>query len=298
LIKSTNRQEWQAHSNTWWFPLSYDTWDSEPDDIKWLKTNSDIPPIEPLLDVVNPLDNSKWLVMEAYYRYEQPTPIEEDRFELPRRDIYYMIKSYIVKKSDIGKLFDWATNQNFMGRWMPEAHSLYRVMLGEFYWSPAFLYHDIPYYSHDGWNEGTREKLPKKVLVSADQYTHESNSYDCSIDETINIDLPAKWLTDQMGLRWNGVEGHYFDHTGKLIAFDPSVRSVGPGALLINRDALLEFLNQNGYEILWTVLGEKNFIGGGLSVGNWKGRLEINGAYRIYKNRIKGKINTKYLSRD
>ena len=52
--------------------------------------------------------------MEAFYKYEQPTPLEEERFELPRRDIWYMIKSYIVKKSDIDKLYEWAKKQSFM----------------------------------------------------------------------------------------------------------------------------------------------------------------------------------------
>ena len=84
--------------------------------------------------------------------------------------------------------------------------------------------------------------MPAKVLVSTEQYSQEHNSYDCSIDDAINIDLPAKWLADHMGLQWNGIEGHFFNQDGKLIAYDPSVRSIGPGALLMNRDAFTEIL--------------------------------------------------------
>ena len=94
------------------------------------------------------------------------------------------------------------------------------------------------------------------------------------------------WIVDNMHLRWNGVEGHFYDEWGNLIAFDPSVRFPGPGALLINRDVFLKFLNDNDYDLLWTILGEKNIIGGRLSPEDWKGRLELSGAYRIHHGNV------------
>jgi hypothetical protein len=298
LLKKTERQEWQPHTNTWWFPSSYNAWDSEPDDVKWLRSSKDLPGIKPLIEVTNPEDGSRWLVLEAFYRWEQPTPPGEERFEIPRRKIWYMLKSYIVKKSDMDEVFDWAKKQNFMGRWMPESHETTRVFLGEFFWAPAFEYHNIPYYHHDGWTCGPDNRIPKQILVLSDQYMQEYSGYDCSIDETIHIYLPAKWLADGMGLRWNGVEGHFYDNKGNLIAFDPSVRTPGPGALLINRDVFLKFLNDNGYDLLWTILGEKNIIGGRMSPDDWKGRLELTGTYRIHQHNIEGVVNAKFVSRE
>ena len=61
---------------------------------------------------------------------------------------------------------------------------------------------------------------------------------------------------------------------------------------------LLKFLDENGFDVLWTVLGEKNFIGGGFSTQEWKGRLEISGAYRIRQNKLAGKVTTRFISRD
>jgi hypothetical protein len=298
LLSKTGREEWEPHTNTWWFLSSYDAWDIEPDDIKWLKSSKDLPSIEPLLSVMNPEDGSKWLILEAFYNWEQPTPPGEDRFEIPRREIWYMIKSYIVKKSNMEELFDWAKRQDFSGRWMPESDELYNVFFGEFFWAPAFEYHNIPYYYHDGWTLGHDNRIPKKVLVSTDQYMQERGGYDCSINETINVHLPSKWIADKMALRWNGVEGHFFNEKGDLIAFDPSVRTRGPAALLMNQYQFLTFLNENGYDILWTILGEKNMIGGGMSHKEWKGRLELSGAFRIRENRLEGAIKTRFRSRD
>jgi hypothetical protein len=170
--------------------------------------------------------------------------------------------------------------------------------LGEFFWTPAFEYHNIPYYYHEGWTRGQHKRIPKEVLVSTDQYMRERSGYDCSITDTMNIYLPAKWIADNMGLRWNGVEGYFFGDNGNLIAFDPSIETSGPGALLINRDVSLKFLNDNGYDILWTILGEKNLIGGHMSHEDWKGRLEISGAFRISENRLNGAMNIKFHPRD
>jgi hypothetical protein len=296
LLKGTERERWQPHTRTW-FTTSYDVWDTEPDDVAWLRSSEDLPAVEPIIEVTNPEDGSRWLTLEMFYRWAQPTPPEEGRFEIPRREISYMLRSYIVRKSDLEELFEWAKEQDFTGSWMPESHGLYHVFLGEFFWAPAFEYHNVPYYHHDGWTRGSTNRIPKEVLVSTDQYIQEYRGYDCSIDETISIYLPAKWLADHMDLRWNGVEGYFFDDNGNLIAFDPSVRTSGPGALLINRDAFLKFLDDYGYDILWTISGEKAILGGRMSRDDWKGRLELSGAYRIREGKVEGIINTRFLSR-
>jgi hypothetical protein len=181
---------------------------------------------------------------------------------------------------------------------LPESHEITnKVFLGEFFWAPAFAYHDTPNYRHDGWTRGDDNRIPKKVLVTTEKYAKEYNGYDCSIDQSIRLYLPAKWLVDHMNLRSNGIEGYFFDDKGNLVAFDPSVRNAGPGALLINREALLKFLNENGYEILWTLLGEKMATSGRVAPETILGRLEISGAYRILKNEIVGKINSRLSSR-
>jgi len=298
LLKKTECQKWEYYKNMWWFPFSYNAWDSESNDVKWLRSSEDLPVIEPLIEATNPEDGLRWLVLETFYEWKQPTPPGEERLEIPQRKIWYMIKSYIVKKSDIDELFNWAKKQNFRGCWMPESHETTHVFLGEFFWASAFEYHNIPYFHHEGWTRGYNNRIPKEVLVTKDQYTQEGSSYDCSIDETIHIYLPAKWIVDNMCLRWNGVEGHFYDNHSNLIAFDPSVRTPGPRALLVNRDIFLKFLNDNGYDILWTILGEKNIIGGRMSPDDWKGRLELSGAYRIHQDKIQGVVNPTFISKD
>lgn len=59
LLAKTQAEEWQPHTNTWWFPTSYDAWDAQRDAAKWVKSSADLPTVEPLLDVEKPQDHSK-----------------------------------------------------------------------------------------------------------------------------------------------------------------------------------------------------------------------------------------------
>ncbi len=177
-----------------------------------------------------------------------------------------------------------------MGRWMPESHEFYHVCLGEYPWAPAFLYHYIPYYHHDGWTNGTRDKkIPAKILVIDDQYLSSGSSIDCSTSEAISVKLPAKFIIDQMKLTQNFTDGRFFDKNGELVAFDPSVFNENvPRHVFIRKDKLIDFLIRKNYTLFWTLLGEKNLIGGG-GIGQPLGWLEINGAYTLNgQNKIIG----------
>jgi len=287
LLYQTKAEKWLPPS-TWWFPSSYGSWDSERDDVVWIKRTEDLPSIPPLIEVTDPSDGSKWLVMEIYCAWESPNHSAQEGFS--SRWIHYLIKSYITSEADIETLHDWAKKRNFMGRWMPESSALRDVFLGEMYWSPAYHYH-----SREGWTDSTRhEMIPRKILVSATEYAGDSFN-DCSIDGEVRMYLPCEWLVDQLKLNRMGGDGRFFDPNGNLTTFDPSVTTPGPMALLIRKDILLDFLKRENMNILWTVLGEKGVRSYGLTDG-WKGTLLVNGAYRIRDEKVEGAVSTHFLS--
>ena len=184
-----------------------------------------------------------------------------------------------------------------MGRWMPENHELWRVFIGEFPWAPSYLFHDRPYYGHEGWTQGTGKGLPAPVLSCADGYLGESSTLDCSVTDSIRITLPIRFIVEGMGLKWNGVEGYFFDGQGQIIAFDPSVKNEGPKALLIREEPFIDFLKRANYDLFWMFLGEKQMVGGHMSPKDWKGRLELSGAFRRSSSGVEGHINTKFVGR-
>lgn len=287
ILRKTGRGDgWTKYSPIWWFSSIYNSWDEPADDAEWMNMSNDLPKFETLVDVINPQDYSEWLVLDGFFSWEQPTPPEEYKYDLDRREIWYLVQSYFVKDTDIDELYEWAAKQDYMGRWMPETREIYNaVFLGEFFWSRAYEYHCIPYMRTVGWQGDTLNgRIPKPIMPTTDGYFREDSGYDCSIDEGIGISLPSQFIVKMMDLRWNGVEGNYYDRSGKLVAFDPSTQEDGPSLVLINRDVFLAFLEENGLSILWTLLGEKQMISGGFRHDEWKGHLEISGAYRFTKN--------------
>ena len=136
-----------------------------------------MPRIEHLIDVTHPEDRTRWLTLDGYYNWQQPTPPGEEKYGMKRRDLWYMLNGYLVRKADGAKLFAWAKSQSWMGRWMPESHESYGICLGEFFWCPAFKERDPEYDGRQGWTRIPRrsgKEIPVDILVANDGYGWES----------------------------------------------------------------------------------------------------------------------------
>lgn len=294
LLKQSQADEWEPHKNTWWFPTEYKAWDEPPNEVGWLKKSTDLPGINDILEVVWQEDGSRWLTLNGFYHWEQSTPPGEEHYERKRREIWYIVKSYLVKKSDLEELRAWASDQSWSGRRLPESHASYEIYLGEFFWSSAFKDHDTHYYGREGWTRGDNDTVPSPILVTNDEYGRSDGSFDCSIDSSIFINLPCRFLAEGMNLDWKGIEGNWYGDAGQLVACDPSIRSPGPRSLLFRRDSLIEFLDSRGLSLFWTVLGEKQSLGGSMSHQDYNGRLEINGFYYLDSDTVGGKTVSRY----
>lgn len=297
ILKKTGYEGWGIHEKTWWFPYEYTTWDEPVGDVEWLKKTNDLPDFSTLIEVPDH-ENNKWITLEGHYNLEQPTPPEEDKYELERRNMWFSVKSYIVRKDDIDKIYEWAKRQDFWGDWMPKSDDV-DVFLGEFFWSPAFKYFQDPYYGQSGWGKGNDERrgVPCDVLITTTSYFSQKSGYDCSIDEGFRICIPAKEIVQEMNLNWAGYEGEWCDAQNNLLAFDPSVREKGPGCMLIRKENLLSYLNDKEYDILWIIIGAKSMLGGSMySAQRFKGELKINGAARLEEDKVFTSISTIFQS--
>lgn len=297
VSKKTNREAFRAHTGSWWFTVRHNDWETEREDRSWLQDKQNLPAIESLIEVAGPESESQWLTLQSYYKLQQSTPPEEERSGVPRREIWYMLKSYLVERAHIEEVVRWAKGQDFTGRWMPESLDLHDVFLGELFWSPAYRHRHSAHYGYEGWTRGRGAAVPQHILSTAEEYAWEPG-FDSSIEDlTMRVYLPCDWLAKRMDLRWSGAEGRYRDPEGVVVSLDPSTQAPGPGALLIRRRNFLDFLDDSGYAVLWTLLGEKNILGGRTSRGDWKGRLQISGAYTVVGGRIDGENTTQFVSR-
>jgi len=257
----------------WWSPSAIEV-PVRPTPVErgdWIQRTSDLADSQRLIDLVDP-DGTRWIVLEGYYRWEEETPPEDDRYHVEHCYSWYQIRAYLIKQSKLSVFKRWARGRNWMGRWMLESASFYGF-LGEYPWHPSMS----EYVSDLESNRGMRKDMPAPLLIPTARYLAESGGFDCSVDETVAGFVPSPYLVRALSLSWRGRGFEYEDQQGRLATCDPTAEDAGPPVLLMDRNALVRLLNERRLGILWTVLGEKQILRSLFSEPRGD-RLEVYGA--------------------
>jgi len=271
---------WGGHSRAWWGSARYENWGDPGNPREWVLCCNDLPTVEDLLSVTRPDDASRWLNAQGYFNWKQQAPADRDSTDVECRELWYLCTGYLIRAEDGQAFVKWAEDVDFWGRWMPNAPEVYRMFLGEHGWALASRYFQQQYFGDDGWTQ-PNHGCPVKIRAVAFEYLREAGGFDCSVDESYTLRLPASELVTGLGIRWTGVGADFVDAGGRLAALDPTVHADGPSALLLREDLLREFLAREKLTICWTVLGEKRVLGAGFSPGQHHAALRLSGAYAL-----------------
>ena len=284
---------WGPHKPTWWAGEDYEEWNEDASLEEWVADQKVLPSIEELIEVVNPGDRTRWLNLDGLFVWRQPHPADVGPYDLERRELWIMLTGYLVRKEEAESFMSWARTIDFMGRWMPEPPQSPSVYLGEYSWAPAFEYERSIYSDFDVWVKprlrGPSE-CPVTIRPASFRYFAERGGFDCSIEESFKLNLPCNDLVDHLGLKmtYSGVD--YADENDNIVIQDPTAHEAGPTALLLNKTLAEDYLLQNNLTICWTVLGEKQIIGGHPRDKSY-GRLEMSGAYHLKEDGLTGFMN-------
>jgi DNA replication protein DnaC len=280
LRKLPNKDDERTQGlKTWWQPVEYIFDDADKEEqVAWITQESDCPDPRQWIEVIKPTDESNWLTLEGHYGWTEKGLIEEESYASLKRNLWFQLRSYLVPEKDPEELLSWLSDKNLTGRWMPESRDMYGVFVGEFPWAKTAIQYTN---QEEFWENGDNE-LPVPVIVTAVNYYRESTSHDCSIDESISALMPSAWLIQKMGLHWSGGNFRYVDSNNDLIALDPSVEEAGAKVVLISKEKLVNFLEENKLVLIWTVLGERQLVGG--FTQEWHGRLDISCVYKFDGN--------------
>ena len=292
LIKNTGHYDEENPTQYWWTKENYSNWDLP--NKEWMKRTDDLPHFENIIQVVDE-NGEEWLVLEGYPEWAEPKPIGREKWDNPHKRLWIQIRSYLVKKENSKKIIDWAKEQNFMGRWMPESSDRYEIFSREYYWSPAYKYFLTEYYNGNEWKEifdPRSDKLIDSVIVTTESYLWEEE-FDYSKEETLSFLKPCNAIYQGMSLSFSRNEGEFIDENNEKICFAANVNNNSRSFLLIKKKPFLEYLEKKGLDIFWTILGEKQIIGGISIRDDFWGRLDISGLYYLENNKIIGNINVK-----
>jgi hypothetical protein len=289
LRTTASPSSWSAHEPAWWAPKQQLSWDEPEAPKNWLLQWHDLPSIENLLLVERPGSSTKWLNLDGHFHWSEPIPPDLESLEVERREIWYIARSYLVREADTLAFMKWAETDSLQGRDMPEPAQVYTVFLGEHSWSPASQYHQREYYNGEVWRL-PRKNCPVEVQVISFDYLNERGTFDCSLDETVSLNMPRAELITSLGLHWTGTGADFINAEGELVAFDPTVYQKGPAALLLREDLMREFLAREKLSLCWVVIGEKQVIGPDLG-SRYHGRMNMFGAYTLIEQGVTGFMN-------
>jgi hypothetical protein len=280
-----------SNQDMWWLNDEVFDWDCSHEE--WVKSSTTITNPYGLIEVKDN-NGDEWLVLESYPSWKEPKIIGNDDWGHPRKEVWSQIRSYIVKVEEFESFRDWGLSQHFMGRWIPEVSDRYQLFNREFYWSEAFQFFKSDYYGGSDWTSvSDRESRVKiaDVSITSVNYLWEKE-FDKSKVGTLSFLKPSNLIFEKMGLTSGEIEGSFKDQNGTIVCFAAEAIHASKAHLLVKKEPFLTMLRENGFEIVWTLLGEKGVIGGSLTSNNHFSRQEFSGVFYFDEHQLKGSHKT------
>jgi len=135
--------------------------------------------------------------------------------------------------------------------------------------------------------------LRAPVVPTTGEYMCEHGTYDCSVDSTVTISMPSRWLAEKLKIQPIGRNADFVTKDGKILVTDPSTRERGQSVVVARQDEICELLRSEDLAVFWTLLGEKNYYPPERS-SQWPGRLTLLGIYSLKGDQISGGFRTEF----
>ena len=218
----------------------------------WLGTEHDVLNSASQLDVVDPTGR-RWLVLHGF------THMSTGGSAVLHVDTWCRIWCVAVRKADLARIVAAFAREPLIDPHALPQRSISDVFLAEYAWHPSLD-------SGDGWRPPFERELTNKlpeVLPTSASYFCEAGGFDHSIEGTIRMELPERWLLNGLKLRLSDRDGGFgaVDAQGRLVIQDPSVKSPGPSTCLVDKDVFLDLLESEGMAPVWVIAGEKGAYG-------------------------------------
>jgi hypothetical protein len=226
-----------------------------------------------------------WVVLHAYYNWDEDAPEEVDKYTIQRRDLWSHIYGWLVAKSDVNALTRLLATRSFINQWMPQGREVTdAAYLAEMPWAAAASEYRTQWERVEPRDDDPDipdiDAYPASVA-----YLWEGNVWDCSLSESVSARLPSELLFDLGGLRWRPHTREWETEDRRAVA--QYRESLGHSALLVDETWLADILRAKGWGLILGWLGEKQLIGGGWSprlVGGW---TQINGTASLLNGKWK-----------
>lgn len=273
--KEKDEDEIVKSGKEWWEDEEYIQW-NYPDD-EWVQTTEDLIPPEKIIQKQD-RQGDEWLRLQYSINWREPKKIGKARYEGRRKQIWYILQGYLVKKTDRQKIIKYLTKQNFFGRWMPENDDSSSLFNREKFWSPAYL--DTYKGNKKIWS--SIRDTSYKVIVANESAKGLIESDKSGANET--YDIPCRFIFEGMELQYAPIDGNLINTNGQIIVINNNSKGI-----LIKKKEFMHFLEDKNLDIVWTILGEKfSFIDSRKEKSYFKVPC---GVYYFENGLLKGEMN-------
>ena len=280
IHKVFNINEWKNNQG------AYNHFQNNADDLDWIKDKDDIPnPIHTIQIIDN--EKKEWLMLEGIITWDVETPPEHKKYDIPIREVFYRLKSIIIKKedkNDIIEAFD-PLNDKTLGNDFLDPCDFYDIFIGEFPNGAAFC----DTHGKQDWSKVYRDK--EIVAARTSCVYKKAFGLDGSYIDNISLTMPSRFLVNEMNLIHKNLDGIFCNQDGSICAFPTNIFEKSEiSSLLIDKNILNNFLDTNGYEIIWHLFVEKRIAGGSPSENSIRS-LDLRGLYYFNQSKnIIGKL--------
>lgn len=234
----------------------------------------------------------EWVLLYQYKELKiKPDKKEEDSFGFieGEQSIWRIIEAYFINNAEVNNFIDHIKENQFLRKHISGGGpSFYQFLNREFAWSSSVrevtkyigydyyvetgeqiverqIVHDF-IFSDDSFKIVEKEedvtvnvnKLIAKLLPARIHFLWEEE-YDLSKKETISFDIPCAELINKLNLSQKEYDGYFYSPKGDLVAFDGEITDTING-LIIRKDFLDQFLQENDLTIIWDFVGEKQYF--------------------------------------
>ena len=239
-------------------------------------------------DNINKLSLEEWLKKEDIYQisrellsfgnnfllkgYFSINKKESELENLPQKQIWLHVNSYLIRKEDLDKCKKFFKGKDFWGRWLPEGFDFYENWIGEYPWSKEYLN------AFQGLEE--RKNIPIKLIPTVYDFNNEKDSKFCKNRISEKFLFPSEIFFKNLKLKWNGENAYLLNSEPMFLINNGKSRSI-----YSDKKLLEEYLNDNSYLLVWTILGEKRYLEG--KIGSFPGSMTFSQSFILENSLIK-----------
>lgn len=245
----------ETEKQKWYRDEIYENWDYPGTDESWASLIEDLPAPVSMIQKIDD-EGIEWLALSHSVSWDEPKSIGKGKYQhkLKRHNVAIYVDAILVKQQDVEEAIQSLDGRNLWGSFEFPSDDWQDLVNREKFWSPA--YKDV-YRNQKEWAD------PIEGLNVPFIYTSEKACGHIGGDQSGTItqySIPCRRLFEGLGMEYDAHDGQYIDQNGNLVAI-----SYGSDQILVKKEPLLKFIEENGLSILWIIRGEKMvYVSGGI----------------------------------